>query len=280
MSVADKYFKDAANKILTEGFDDKDFSVRPHWPDGTPAHTKKIFCYVCRYDLSKGFPALTIRKQAFKNCVRELLWMWQKKSNVVAELPCHQIWDAWAKPDGTIGKTYGYQLGVKYNLPEGFMDQVDALIYNLKHNPMNRRMIVTMWNPGDLKEMALAPCVYETIWDVADGKLNMTLIQRSGDMLAAAAPGGWDCCQYAILQSMIARVTGYKPGEFVHIINNLHIYDRHEEIIKKVMDNPEFKEPTLWINPEVKDFYDFTEDDIKVVDYEATKLEEKFEVAE
>jgi len=281
MSLADKYFKDACTKILEEGFNDIDYTVRPKWPDGTPAHTKKIFSYVTRYDLSKEFPALTIRKQMFKNCIRELLWMWQKKSNVVDELgPAAGIWRAWEQPDGTIGKSYSYQLAQKYELPEGFMDQVDALIYNLKNNPMNRRMIVTMWRPDDLKDMALAPCVYETYWDVQGNKLNMTLLQRSADALAAGAPGGWDEIQYAMLQCMMAQACGYEPGEFVHVIMNLHIYDRHEELIKEVMQNPEYPAPKFWLNPEVKDFYAFTENDFHIDNYEATKLEKKFEVAE
>lgn len=191
MGVADKYFKEEVNKLLEEGFNDEDYSVRPHWPDGTPAHTIKIHCAVRRYDLSKEFPALTLRTQAFKGVVRELLWMWQKKSNVVNDLgKSAAIWRAWERPDGTIGKTYGYQLGIKHHYEYGDFDQVDNLIYLLKNNPMDRRMIVTMWNPADLHDMALPPCVYESLWYVADGKLNCTLIQRSGDLLAAAASGG------------------------------------------------------------------------------------------
>lgn len=279
MSLADKYFIDAANTIIDQGISDNNYKVRPIWPDGTPAHTKKTFCYVCRYDLSKEFPILTLRKIGIKSIMKELLWIWQKKSNNINELDLH-IWDAWADSNGSIGKTYGYQLGKKYQFNEGFYDQVDHLLYSLKNNPMDRRMIVTMWCPEDLHAMNLAPCVYESLWDVADNKLNMTLIQRSGDMLAAAAPGSWDCAQYALLQCLIAQVTGYKPGEFVHIINNLHIYDRHEEIIKSMLANKQYEAPKLWINPDIKDFYDFTVDDIKLIDYQATKLETKFEVAE
>lgn len=281
MSQADKYFKEEVNKLLAEGFNDKDFSVRPKWPDGTPAHTIKINCAIRRYDLSKEFPVLTLRKQAFKNVVRELLWMWQKKSNVVAELgKAAPIWEAWKRPDGTIGKTYGYQLGKVSHYSYGDFDQVDNLIYLLKNNPMDRRMIVTMWCPEDLCDMALPPCVYESLWNVVDGKLNCTLIQRSGDLLAAASSGGWDTMEYAILQHMLAQVCGYQVGELVHIVNNLHIYDRHLELVKKVMDNQEFGAPTLWINPDVKDFYAFTENDFELLNYQATKLEDKFEVAE
>ena len=279
MSLADKYFIEEINNILTTGFNDQDFPVRPVWSDGIPAHTIKTFCAVRRYDLSKEFPALTLRTQAFKGVVRELLWMWQKKSNVVNDLgKSASIWRAWERPDGTIGKTYGYQLGVKHKYEYGELDQVDNLIYLLKNKPMDRRMIVTMWNPEDLHDMALPPCVYESIWDVTDGKLNCTLIQRSGDVLAAAASGGWDTMEYAILVHMLAQVCGYKVGTLVHIVNNLHIYDRHVEVVKRVLENPEYDAPVLKINPNITDFYDFTEADFSLENYKSTKSE-KFEVA-
>lgn len=278
MSLADKYFKEAINQILTTGWSDADFEVRPKWPDGTPAHTRKIHTYVARYDLSKEFPILTLRKQAFKTAVKEILWMWRDGSNNIKDLDAH-IWDAWADENGSIGKSYGYQVGKKHQFKEGFMSQVDLLLYKLKNNPMDRRMIVTLWDNDDLKDMALAPCVFMSIWDVTDGKLNMTLIQRSGDVLAAAAPGGFDVIEYAVLQHMIAQVSGLQVGELVHIVDNLHIYDRHEELVKSVLDNPEYDAPKFWINPEVKYFYDFKEDDFKLIDYKATKSE-RFEVAE
>jgi thymidylate synthase len=281
MSLADTYFKNEVNQILTAGFNDEKYEVRPKWPDGVPAHTIKTFCAVRRYDLSKEFPILTLRTQMFKGVVRELLWMWQKKSNVVDELgKSASIWRAWEDENGTIGKTYGYQLGKVSDYGYGEFDQVDNLIYLLKNKPMDRRMITTMWCPQDLHEMNLPPCVYETLWDVKDGKLNCLVIQRSGDLLAAAASGGWDTMQYAILTHMLAQVCGYEVGELVHIVNNLHIYDRHIDAVKEVMNNPEYPAPKLWINPEVKNFYDFTEDDFALVDYQSTKLTTKFEVAE
>lgn len=281
MSLADRYFREEVNKLLIEGFNDEAFEVRPKWPDGTPAHTIKTFCAVRRYDLSKEFPILTLRTQAFKGVVRELLWIWQKKSNIVDELgKSASIWRAWEDKAGTIGKTYGYQLGKKAKYSYGELDQVDNLIYLLKNKPMDRRMITTMWCPEDLHEMNLPPCVYETLWDVKDGKLNCLVIQRSGDLLAAAASGGWDTMQYAILTHMLAQVCGYEVGELVHIVNNLHIYDRHVEAVKEVMNNPEYPAPKLWINPEVKDFYSFTEEDFKLIDYQSTKLTTKFQVAE
>jgi len=281
MSLADKYFKEEVNQILTSGFNDEQYEVRPKWPDGVPAHTIKTFCAVRRYDLSKEFPILTLRTQAFKGVVRELLWMWQKKSNVVDELgKSASIWRAWEDEAGTIGKTYGYQLGKKSKYSYGELDQVDNLIYLLKNKPMDRRMITTMWCPEDLHEMNLPPCVYETLWDVKDGKLNCLVIQRSGDLLAAAASGGWDTMQYAILTHMLAQVCGYEVGELVHIVNNLHIYDRHIDAVKEVMNNPEYSAPKLWINPDIQDFYEFTEDDFELIDYQSTKLTTKFQVAE
>lgn len=281
MALADRYFKEEVKNILENGFNDEAFPVRPKWPDGTPAHTIKTFCAVRRYDLSKEFPILTLRTQAFKGVVRELLWMWQKKSNVVNDLgKSAPIWKAWEREDGTIGKTYGYQLSKKSKYSYGELDQVDNLIYLLKNKPMDRRMIVTMWCPEDLHDMALPPCVYESLWDVTDGKLNCTLIQRSGDTLAAAASGGWDTVEYAILQHMLAQVCGYKVGELVHIVHNLHIYDRHIDAVKEVMENTEYPAPKFWINPEVKDFYAFTENDFKLENYQSTKLSSKFEVAE
>ena len=282
MALADKYFKEEVNTILTSGFNDENYEVRPVWvnDDGTtsPAHTIKTFGVLRSYDLSKEFPILTLRTQPFKTAVKEVIWMWVKKSNNIKDLDAH-IWDAWADEDGSIGKTYSYQLAQKYDLPEGYMDQIDALIYNLKNNPMNRRMIVTMWNPKDLKEMNLAPCCYETIWDVTDGKLNCTLIQRSGDTAAAAASGGFDTIEYAILVHMIAQVCGLKPGILNHYVNNLHIYDRHIPIMQEVLNNPEYDAPEFWINPEVKNFYDFTVDDFKLINYKSTKYTGKIPVA-
>jgi thymidylate synthase len=207
--------------------------------------------------------------------------MWQKKSNVVDELgKSASIWRAWEGEDGTIGKTYGYQLGKKAKYSYGELDQVDNLIYLLKNKPMDRRMITTMWCPEELHEMNLPPCVYQCLFDVANGKLNCTVIQRSGDLLAAAASGGWDTMQYAILTHMLAQVCGYEVGELVHIVNNLHIYDRHVEVAKEIMNNPEYPAPVLKLNPDVKDFYAFTEDDFELIGYQSTKLEKRFQVAE
>lgn len=279
MSLADKYFKKAVRTILKDNISDNNMTVRAKWPDGMPAHTLKTFCFICEYDLDRELPILTLRKQSIKGVIKELLWMWRDKSNNIKKLDSH-IWDAWADKNGSIGKAYGYQLKQKYKFPEGKCDQVDHLIYELKHNPSSRRIITNIYNFQDLHKMNLYPCVFETMWDVSNGKLNMTLIQRSGDLLAAAGPGGWDCLQYAILQHMIAQVCNLKVGKFVHIINNLHIYDRHIPIVKKILKNPEYEAPKLVINKNIKNFYDFTLDDFKLEDYNNTILEDKFEVAE
>lgn len=278
MNTADNYFKETVTKIVEEGFDDSNFEVRPKWPDGTSAHTIKIGPSIFTYDLEKEFPILTLRKQFFKNAVTELLWMWQLKSNNTNDLGL-KIWDAWADADGSIGKTYGYQLGKVSKFAEGNMDQVDRLIYLLKNKPMDRRMITTMWCPEDLSEMNLPPCVYETLWDVTDGRLNLTLIQRSGDLLAAAAPGGWDCIQYAVLVHLLAQTCGYKPGKMTHIIHNLHIYDRHVRTAIDLCSCNGYTAPKIWINPEVTDFYKFSIDDIKLIDYNYNDVPVKFEVA-
>lgn len=284
MSKADKYFKEEIKRIQEEGFNDKDYQVRPHWEDGTPAHTIKINFVIRTYDLSKEFPILTIRKQAFKNAVREILWIYQKKSNYVPDLgKAAPIWQAWAGKDNTIGKAYGYQVGKKsiYEYDNHYMalDQIDNIIYLLKNHPMDRRMIIDLWNPSELYEMNLPPCMYQWIFDVQDNKLNATCIQRSGDALVAAGAGGFNDVESAILVNMLAQSTGYKPGKLNRVVNNLHIYDKHLKYLSEILSNPEYDSPKIWINPEKKDFYSFTEDDFKLVDYKATPLKEKLEVA-
>ena len=279
MSQADKYFKEEVNDILTKGFNDQEFEVRPHWSDGTPAHTIKTFCRVNRYDLSKEFPILTLRNAPFKYAVKETLWIFQKKSNNINELGSHN-WDAWADENGSIGKTYGYVAGEKYEYPEGLMDQVDNVLWCLKNRPMDRRMMIQLFRPEYIKQSGLPPCLCSYFFDVANGKLNMTVIMRSCDMLAAAGAGESDEIGMALLQHMLAQVSGLQVGEMVVVKNNFHVYDRHVEIIKEIVNNPEYEAPKFWINPEVKDFYAFTPDDFKLIDYQNTKLTTKIEVAE
>ena len=275
MSYADKIFIDTCRNIIDNGVWDTDLPVRPKWLDGTPAHTVKKFCIVNRYDLKKEFPIITLRRTAFKSAIDEILWIWQKKSNNVNELNSH-IWDSWADETGSIGKAYGYQLGVKHKYKEGMFDQVDRVIYDLKNNPQSRRIMTNIYTFQDLNEMHLYPCAYSMTFNVSGKTLNGILNQRSNDVLTA---NNWNVVQYAILLHMLAQVCGLEAGELVHVIADAHIYDRHVPIVEKILDNPQYPAPKLWINPEVKNFYDFTVDDFKLEGYEFTKLEDKIEVA-
>ena len=275
MSIADKIFIDTCREILDNGVWDTNLPVRPKWLDGTPAHTVKKFCIVNRYDLAKEFPIITLRRTAFKSAVDEILWIWQKKSNNVKDLNSH-IWDSWADENGSIGKAYGYQLGVKHTYPEGEFDQVDRVLYDLKHNPSSRRIMTNIYNFEDLHEMNLYPCAYSVTFNVADGKLNAILNQRSQDTLTA---NNWNVVQYAVLVHMFAQVSGLEVGELVHVIADAHIYDKHVPIVEKILQNKQFNAPKLWINPEIKDFYDFTVNDFRLEGYEFTPLEDKIEVA-
>ena len=264
MSYADKLFIDMCTDIINNGYSTEGEKVRPKWEDGEYAYTIKKFGVVNRYDLSKEFPALTLRKTALKGCVDELLWIWQKKSNNVKELRTH-IWDSWADEEGSIGKAYGYQLGVKHIYKEGEMDQVDRVIYDLKNNPYSRRIMTNIYVHQDLHEMNLYPCAYSMTFNVTGNKLNAILNQRSQDILAA---NNWNVVQYAVLVHMLAQVCGYEAGELVHVIADAHIYDRHIPLIKELISREPLPAPTFWINPEIKDFYDFTVDDIRLDNYE------------
>jgi len=275
MSLADKIFIDTCTEIINNGVWDTDLPVRPVWEDGTPAHTVKKFCIVNRYDLSKEFPIITLRRTAFKSAIDEILWIWQKKSNNIHDLNSH-IWDSWADETGSIGKAYGYQLGVKHKYKEGMFDQVDRVLFDLKNNPQSRRIMTNIYVHQDLSEMGLYPCAYSMTFNVSGKKLNGILNQRSNDVLTA---NNWNVVQYAILLHMFAQVSGLEVGELVHVIADAHIYDRHVPIVEKIMKNPQYPAPKLWINPEIKNFYDFTVDDFKLEGYEFTKLEDKIEVA-
>lgn len=264
MSRADDLFIEMCKDIIENGYDTKGEKVRPKWEDGTFAYTVKRFGVVNRYDLSKEFPAITLRKTYVKSAIDELLWIWQKKSNNVNDLNSH-IWDAWADETGSIGKAYGYQLGVKHQYKEGMMDQVDRVIYDLKNNPYSRRIMTNIYVHQDLAEMNLYPCAYSVTFNVTGDKLNAILNQRSQDVLAA---NNWNVVQYAVLVYMLAQVTGFEPGELVHVIADAHIYDRHIPIVKELISRPTYPAPKFWINPDVKDFYEFTIDDFKIEDYQ------------
>lgn len=275
MSKADKIFVQNMTDIINHGFSDELAEVRPHWADGTPAHTKKLFCVVNRYNLAEEFPVITLRRTAFKSAVDELLWIWQKKSNNVHDLNSH-IWDSWADETGSIGKAYGYQLGVKHVYKEGLFDQVDRVLYDLKHNPCSRRIITNIYVHQDLHEMNLYPCAYSVTFNVAEGKLNAILNQRSNDMAVA---NNWNVVQYAVLVHMLAQVSGLKVGELVHVIADAHIYDRHEPQVLRMLSGTQHPAPKFWINPEVTDFYKFTVDDFRLDGYEYEPFSERFEVA-
>ncbi|MDD6191378.1 MAG: thymidylate synthase [Firmicutes bacterium] len=263
MSKADVLFVNMCRNILDSGFSSEGQNVRARWEDGTPAHTIKQFGVVNRYDLSEEFPALTLRPTYIKNAVDEMLWIWQKKSNRVADLKSG-IWDQWADRDGTIGKAYGYQMGIKYNFAQGEMDQTDNVIWQLKNTPYSRRIMTNMYNFSDLREMGLEPCAYSMTFNVTGDKLNAVLNQRSQDILTA---NNWNVVQYAVLVHMLAQVSGLKAGELVHVIADAHIYDRHADIVRELIERPQYPAPTFRLNPDIKDFYDFTTDDIIIENY-------------
>ncbi len=270
MSYADDVFIRMCRDVLDNGTSTEGEAVRPHWEDGTSAYTIKRFGVVNRYDLSKEFPAQTLRKTPIKSATDELLWIWQKKSNNVKDFGQH-IWDSWADETGSIGKAYGYQMGVKHQYKEGMFDQVDRVIYDLQHTPYSRRILTNIYVHQDLHEMNLYPCAYSMTFNVTKPKdseklvLNTILNQRSQDILAANA---WNVCQYAVLTHMIAQVCDMNVGEFVHVIADAHIYDRHVPVIEELIKRPTYAAPKFWLNPEIKNFYDFTKDDVALTDYQ------------
>ena len=275
MSRADEVFIQNCRDILENGVWDTEQEVRPHWEDGTPAHTVKKFGIVNRYDLRQEFPILTIRRTYWKTAVDELLWIWQKKSNNIRDLRGH-IWDEWADENGSIGKAYGYQLGVKHHYPEGDMDQVDRVLYDLKHNPASRRILTSLYNHADLSEMHLYPCAWSMTFNVSGNVLNAILNQRSQDMLTA---NNWNVTQYAVLVHMLAQVSGLVPGELVHVIADAHIYDRHVPIVEKLLSATQSPAPEFRMDGSVTDFYQFTRDSFSLEGYTPAAFDEKIPVA-
>lgn len=275
MSSADIAFISTCKQILENGSWVRDERVRPHWEDGEIAYTKKCFGVVNRYDLSKEFPLLTLRPIGFKSCVDEILWIWQKKSNNIKDLNSH-IWDSWADEVGSIGKAYGYQMSVKHKYREGEFDMVDRVLYDLKNNPCSRRIMTNIYNFADLHEMALYPCAYSMTFNVTDGKLCAILNQRSQDMLAANA---WNVAQYAALVMMLAQVSGLEPGEFVHVIADAHIYDRHIPIVEELIQREVYPAPKVELDKSITSFYDFTPASFTVTDYQHGEKIAKFPVA-
>jgi thymidylate synthase len=262
MAIADDVFINMCNDILN-GYDSTGEDVRAKWNDGKPAYTKKAFCVVNRYDLSKEFPALTLRAVNLKACIDEILWIWQKKSNNVKDLNS-KIWDAWTDENGTIGHAYGYQLVKKHKYKEGWFDQVDRVLYDLKYNRNSRRIITNIYNHEDLRDMMLAPCAYSMTFNVSGNRLSGILNQRSNDVLVA---NNWNVVQYSVLLHMFAQVSGLQVGEFVHVIADAHIYDRHEDMVYELISRQKYDAPVFKINKDVKDFYDFTVDDFSLDKY-------------
>lgn len=274
MSLADELFIQNCRDIIENGISDEGQNVRPRWEDGTPAHTVKKFCIVNRYDLQKEFPLMTLRRVYYRSAIEEILWIYQKKSNRVSELSTH-VWDAWADENGTIGKAYGYQLGIKHKYPEGEFDQVDRVLYDLKHNPASRRIMTNLYNHADLHAMGLAPCAYSVTFNVSGNKLNAILNQRSQDMLTA---NNWNVCQYAALLTMFAKASGLQAGELVHVIADAHIYDRHIPLVKKMIELEPYKAPEMQVE-DITDFYAFTKNSFTAVDYKYHEFSEKIPVA-
>jgi len=275
MNQADKIFIENSKLILEAGISDVGQPVRPKWDDGTPAHTMRVFGLMNRYDLSKEFPALTLRRLSFKNCIDEILWIWQKKSNNIKDLGS-RIWDSWADENGSIGKAYGYQLGIKHKYAEGEFDQVDRVLYDLTHNPSSRRIITNIYNHQDLHAMGLYPCAYNITFGVTNGRLNAMLNQRSQDFLTA---NNWNVCQYAILVHMFARASGLEAGELIHVIADAHIYDRHIPIVEELITKDSRPAPQLIVNPDVTNFYDFKVEDFALENYEPHPFKNKIPVA-
>ena len=275
MSKADKIFVEMCKDIIENGWSDEGTNVRPRWEDGTPAHTIKKFGVVNRYNLAEEFPILTLRPTYLKSAIDEILWIWQKKSNNINDLKSH-IWDSWADENGSIGKAYGYQMSVKHKYPEGNFDQVDRVLFDLRNNPHSRRIMTNIYVHQDLSEMNLYPCAYSMTFNVTGNTLNAILNQRSQDILAA---NGWNVSQYAALVHMFAQVSGLQVGEFVHVIADAHIYDRHVPIIKELIEREQFEAPKLIINKDINNFYDFTVDDFVLENYKTGEQVKNIPVA-
>ena len=275
MSYADQRFLENCREILDHGVWDTDRPVRPRWDDGSPAHTVKRFGIVNRYDLRREFPILTLRRTYWKTAVKEILWIWQKKSNNIRDLGAH-IWDEWADENGSIGKAYGYQLGIKHQYPEGEMDQVDRVLYDLKHNPASRRILTSLYTFQDLHEMNLYPCAWSMTFNVSGNTLNAILNQRSQDMLTA---NNWNVVQYAVLLHMFAQVSGLEAGELVHVIADAHIYDRHVPLVERLLEQTPAPAPRFLVDPAVTDFYAFTPDSFSMEGYQPNPFAEKIPVA-
>ena len=265
MSLYDKAFINMCKDIIVNGHSSVGENVRAVWEDGTPAHTTKKFGVVTRYNLAKEFPASTLRPINLKAAVDELLWIYQKKSNNVKDLNS-KIWNQWSSSDGSIGTCYGYIVGKKFKFKNNFVDQTDYILKLLKEDKQSRRMVISLFNHEFLHSGNLDPCCWSITFNVSGKKLNAVLNQRSQDVLVA---NNWNVAQYAILVYMFAQVSGLEAGELIHVIADAHIYDRHIPLVEELIKREQYNAPKLWINPEIKDFYKFTVDDFKLIDYKA-----------
>jgi thymidylate synthase len=274
MIKADKYYIQNLKEILENGSWDE--NPRPSYKDGEKANSKFITGVFETYDISKGeFPITTLRNTATLTGIKEVLWIYQKQNSSLESARDMGImwWDEWNIGDGTIGERYGKTIQ-NYDL-------MNKLLKSLKEDPFSRRHIMNMYQEADLKSKGLHPCAYETIWSVRkqgnDYYVDMTLIQRSNDYIMA---GYINKIQYTALLMMVCSHLGYKPGKFSHLVQNLHIYDRHIEASKELLKNePLDQQPTLVMN-EKDNFYDYTIKDFKVENKDGIpKLKSDLEIA-
>lgn len=276
MSRVDELYIESAKNILSSGYNEKDVensAVRAKWGGEETAYAIYLPQQITTYKAGE-VPIINLRKIPWKSGIKEILWIYQDASNDVNlfnEKYNVKYWDEWKKEDGTLGKAYGFQIAKNIKSPENgkMTTQIKRVIDELRNNPLNRRIFMSLLDMDDLSEMSLIPCAFMTLWTVAGNQLNLTLIQRSGDFLAAAGPGSINAFQYYALLRMVAQVTGYEAGEFMHFVQNLHIYDRHIETVESIskIQLKEETTPKLILNPEIKEFQDFTIDDFTMEDY-------------
>lgn len=275
---ANFYFRWHANDLAVklESRSYRKDEKRAVYKDGTVARTVSKQMVFERYDISNGYcPIITHRPIAWRKAISEILWIYQDQSNDLTLLEeKHGIkwWRPWDIGDGTIGQRYGATVA-RYDL-------MNNLLNSIKSDPSSRRHVMNLYQYSDLEETpGLYPCAFETIWSVDDGVLNMTLIQRSSDFLVA---NSINKVQYVALQLMVAKHCGLKVGKFAHYVHDLHIYDRHEEALNAILEKLEgsVSSPKLILDTDKTNFFDFTVDDFKMLDYEPTEIHVKLELAE
>ena len=281
MTKADSYLMADIQNVLENGYKDND--PRPVYEDGTPAFTISVNHVTRKYDLGRGeFPICTLRPQAWKTGIREILAIYQKATNVLSEMEEMGVtwWGPWDIGDGTIGQRYGATVK-RYDL-------IHRLIEDIEKDPYGRRKVVNLWQESDLRETpGLPPCAFLTIWNVRGAYLDMCMIQRSGDMMAASGAGGVNEIQYAALLMMIARVTGKEPGVFTHFVANEQIYDRHEENARELLRRGETAaaagedtpQPVLLLHKEPGcSFEDISINDFELLHYDPIKPQLRFDL--